>query len=93
MILNGAAAAGFLQLDKDGKCIATGMDGCDGYLLWCAVNEPRSYMALLARILPYHIVPELPNKSTLSYEETVAQLRERGLPPGLIDHLRNVAFG
>jgi hypothetical protein len=92
-ILNGAAAAGFLQLDKDGKRIATGMDGCDGYLLWCAVNEPRAYMALLARILPYHIVPELPNKSTLSYEETVAQLRERGLPPGLIDHLRNVAFG
>jgi hypothetical protein len=26
MILNGAAAAGFLQLDKDGKRIATGMD-------------------------------------------------------------------
>jgi hypothetical protein len=41
MILNGAAAAGFLRLDKDGKRVATGMDGCDGYLLWCAVNEPR----------------------------------------------------
>jgi hypothetical protein len=27
-------------------------------------------------------------KETLTYEETVAQLRERGLPPGLIDHLR-----
>jgi hypothetical protein len=93
MIMNGAAAAGFMQLDKDGKRIPTGMDGCDGYLLWCAVNEPRTYMALLARILPYHIVPELPDKSTLSYEETVAQLRERGLPPELINHLRKAPAG
>jgi hypothetical protein len=45
-------------------------------------------MAMLCRILPYHVVPELPDKSTLSYEETVAQLRERGLPPELINHLR-----
>jgi hypothetical protein len=27
MIMNGAAAAGFLQLDEKGKRIATGVDG------------------------------------------------------------------
>jgi hypothetical protein len=42
-----------------------------------AINEPKTMAALLARILPYHVVPEIPDKSTLSYEETVAQLRER----------------
>jgi len=59
------------------------------YLLWCAVNEPKNYMALLARILPYYVSPPEPTgKGILSYEETLARLRERGLPPELIDHMR-----
>jgi hypothetical protein len=45
-------------------------------------------MALLARILPYYIVNELPDKSIISRDEAIAQLRERGLPVELIDHLR-----
>jgi hypothetical protein len=49
MIINNAARAGFLKL-KDGENAATGIDGCDGYLLWCAVHEPKTYMALLARL-------------------------------------------
>src|SRR5580658_8119982 len=77
IILNAAARAGFMRLDEHGKRIGTGEDGCDGYLFWLAVNEPKTMAALLARILPYHVVPEIPDKSTLSYEETVAQLRER----------------
>jgi hypothetical protein len=88
LILDGAAAAGFMQPNENGERIATGVDGVPGYLLWCAVHEPKTYMAMLCRILPYHVVPELPHKETLTYEETVAQLRERGLPPGVIDHLR-----
>jgi hypothetical protein len=88
MIMNNAARAGFMQLDKDGKRIGTGVDGCDGYLLWCAVNEPKTYIALLARILPYYVSTELPEKAILTREETLAQLRERGLPLELIDHLR-----
>jgi len=89
MIINNAARAGFMTVGEDGKRISTGIDGCDGYLLWCAVNEPRTYMALLARILPYYVntAPTI-GKGTLSYEEAVVQLRERGLPPELIDHLR-----
>jgi hypothetical protein len=47
-----------------------------------------AFLALLARILPYYVQTDVPTKSTLTYEETVAQLRERGLPPELIDHMR-----
>jgi len=73
-----AAAGGFLEL-KDGKPVATGIDGCDGYLLWCAVNEPKNYMALLARVLPYYVSPPEPTgKGIMTYEETLARLRERG---------------
>jgi hypothetical protein len=88
MIMNNAARAGFMLLDDKGKPAATGMDGADGYLLWCAVNEPKTYMALLARVLPYYIVKELPDKTIISRDEAMAQLRERGLPLELIDHLR-----
>ena len=86
--MNNAARAEFMKLDEHGKRISTGDDGTDGYLLWCAVNEPKAYMALLARILPYYISADLPSKGILSYEETLARLRERGLPPELIDHMR-----
>ena len=56
--------------------------------MWCAINEPKTYMALLARVLPYYIVKEVPDKSIISRDEAMAQLRERGLPLELIDHLR-----
>jgi hypothetical protein len=92
-ILNAAARAGFMKLDENGKRIGTGEDGCEGYLFWLAVNEPKVMASLLARVLPYHIVPELPHKEVLSHDEVVAQLRERGLPPELIDHLRKAPPG
>jgi hypothetical protein len=74
MIINNAARAGFLTL-KDGKNTATGLDGCDGYLLWCAVNEPKTYMALLARILPYYVNTEPVRSVILSHDEMLAELR------------------
>jgi hypothetical protein len=69
--MNAAARAGFMKLDENGKRIGTGEDGCEGYLYWIAVNEPKVMASLLARVLPYHIVPELPNKDILSYDEVV----------------------
>ena len=89
LIMNNAARAGFMKLDKKGNPGASGLDGIDGYLLWWAVNEPRAYMALLARILPYYVnVVDPVGKDIMSYEDTLAELRERGMPPELIDHLR-----
>jgi len=73
--------------EKTGKFIP-GDEGCDGYLLWVALNDHKTYCALLARILPYYIANELPDKSIISRDEAMAQLRERGLPVELIDHLR-----
>jgi len=44
-------------------------------------------MALLARILPFYISAETP-KQILTHDETLAELRERGLPIELLEHLR-----
>jgi hypothetical protein len=89
MIINNAARAGFLGLDENGEPVGTGIDGCDGYLLWCAINRPSHYMALLARILPYYVNTAEPvGPAILSHEEMLAQLRERGLPLEVIEHLR-----
>jgi hypothetical protein len=87
MIVNVAARAGFKTLDEKGDFIP-GDEGCEGYLLWVALNDHRTYCTLLARILPYFVIPDITTKATLSCDETVAQLRERGLPPELINHMR-----
>jgi hypothetical protein len=90
LILNGAVEAGFLETNSDGNLRkASGIDGISGYLRWCAVNRPEHYMSLLGRILPHYTsVIDPGGNDIMSYEETVAELRERGLPPELIDHLR-----
>ena len=36
-----AVRTGFIETDKDGKRIATGKDGCEGFLMWLCLNEPR----------------------------------------------------
>jgi hypothetical protein len=87
MIMNNAERAGFKVVDENGKFIP-GDGGADGFLLWVALNDHKTYCALMARILPYYIVNELPDKSIISRDEAIAQLRERGLPVELIDHLR-----
>jgi hypothetical protein len=87
MILNNAARAGFKTLDENGKFIA-GDGGCDGYLLWIALNDHRTYAALLARVLPYYVKVDLPENETMTHEETLAALRERGLPEDFIELMR-----
>jgi hypothetical protein len=87
MIMNVAERAGFKVLDENGKFIP-GDQGCEGYLLWVALNDHRTYCSLLARILPYYVIPDVQEKTILTHEETMAQLRDRGLPEELIDYLR-----
>lgn len=87
MIMNGAERAGFKTLDKKGKFIP-GDDGCDGYLLWVALNDHRTYCSLLARVLPYYLKPDLPEDAIMTHDETLAQLRERGLPENFIELMR-----
>jgi hypothetical protein len=45
-------------------------------------------LTLLGKILPLYVTPEVPEDDTLSREETLARLRERGLPEELITYLR-----
>jgi hypothetical protein len=40
--------------------------------MWAGLYEPRTFLAILARILPYYVNTDLPiGKGTLSYEETL----------------------
>jgi hypothetical protein len=77
--MDAAGEAGFIKNNKRGKPVATGIDGCKGYLLWLAVHEPRTYAALLGRVLPYYVSTDLPEE-ILTRDETLAQRcrRERG---------------
>jgi hypothetical protein len=87
LIMDAATETGFIKTDEKGKRIGTGEDGCKGYLKWLCLNEPRTYAALMARILPYYVHTELP-EAILTREETLAELKARGLPIELIEHLR-----
>jgi hypothetical protein len=56
-------------------------------LSWLGVHHPKTMVGLLARILPYRLRrAKPPGRGTR--EETLARLRERGLPEDLIDALR-----
>jgi hypothetical protein len=87
MIMNAAMRTGFIKIDENGNRIGTGVDGCEGYLMWLCLYEPRTYAALLARILPYYITSdEVP--TVASRAEIEADFRELGLPLSLIEHLQ-----
>ena len=65
-----------------------GPTACEKFLSWLCVHHPKTMVGLLARILPYRPSVKPPGRGTLSHEETLAQLRERGLPEDLIDAIR-----
>jgi hypothetical protein len=65
-----------------------GERGTLGYLEWCAMHEPKTFMGLLARVLPYHVFDERPEKHILTRQEALEQLQERGLPVDLLNILR-----
>jgi hypothetical protein len=46
----------------------------------------------MARLLPITIKTAPPLKKVLTREEALHELRERGLDPRLIDHLRRLPF-
>jgi hypothetical protein len=88
-IYDAATAAGYLKIDEQGNRIATGEGGCQGWLTWLYVNEPKTAAALLARVLPYFIdtsSDEMPE--VMSRSEVEASFREFGLPLDLIEHLQ-----
>jgi hypothetical protein len=62
-------ATGFIEKDDEGNLIATGKRGCQGFVEWLALHEPKTAAALFARVLPYFInvsgeAPEVAVSST-----------------------------
>jgi hypothetical protein len=55
-----------------------------------AVEEPRTFGIILARIMPLHINTNNVAQKYLTEEQMRARLREAGLPEGLIDFMRPV---
>jgi hypothetical protein len=87
LIVLASAETGFIVPDKDGKPIA-GEGGTLGHLRWAALNQPKTYLGLLARVLPYHVGDPTPERTVISREEALMQLQERGLPTDLLNVLR-----
>jgi hypothetical protein len=54
-IVAGIAATGFIERDDKGNPVPTGKRGCQGFVEWLALHEPKTAAALFARVLPYFI--------------------------------------
>jgi hypothetical protein len=88
-IYDAAVATGYIETDeKTGQRKATGKGGCQGWLEWLYVNEPKTAAALLARVLPYFIDTSEEMPTVMSRSEVEASFREFGLPLDLIEHLQ-----
>jgi hypothetical protein len=68
-------AAELTGRDKKGK------DGLVGYLQRLAIYEPKSFAALLGRVIPLHVVADVDHnvRELRSREDVLEELRERGL--------------
>src|SRR5580658_9375699 len=63
-------ATGFIEKDDKGNLIPTGARGCQGFVEWLALHEPKTAAALFARVLPYFInlageVPEVASEAEI----------------------------
>jgi hypothetical protein len=71
------------QVGEDGR----GKDGLVGYLRKIARTQPKTYAALLGRLLPYQINERPPEEVKYrSVEEVKEELRRRGI---LVDRIYN----
>jgi hypothetical protein len=69
-----------------------GDGGALAYLETSAILERKTFMTTMARLLPITIKTAPPLKKVLTREEALQELRERGLDPELINHLRRLPF-
>jgi len=99
-LLGAASELGFLEeitlLDDDGqptgiiKLKKTGVDGMQGYLEWLGVNHPRTFAAMLARVLPTQLNIKTASSLKVTYktvEETRQALRDYGIEPQMVTEI------
>jgi hypothetical protein len=79
-----------LEIGEKGE--RTGEGGALAFLEVCAIKERKTFLTVMARFLPITIKTAPPIKKVLTREEALHELRERGLDPGLIDHIRRLPF-
>jgi hypothetical protein len=88
LVILAAEQAGYMRRGDDGHWIATGEDGLLGYLRWIAVNRPERLIALISHGIPKQFIANVTHKAVRTVQEIDAELRERGLPVELLEHLR-----
>ena len=69
-----------------------GEGGALAFLEVTALTERKTFFTAMARLLPITIKTAPPLKKVLTREEALHELRERGLDPELINHLRRLPF-
>jgi hypothetical protein len=89
IIMEAGENVGNVGMDKDGNRI-NGEGGMLAYVEWLARNEPKSYAVLLRAVMPAEIRAIMTLKPVLTLQETVAELRARGLPTEFIENLIKV---
>ena len=65
-------------------------NGMKGYFKFLAVRHPKTYGAILARIMPLHNHTSNKMPAYLTEEQVKAELREAGLPEDMIKFMRAV---
>jgi hypothetical protein len=77
-----------MEEGEDGKRKGTGRGGVQGFIEWLTLHEPKTAAALLARVMPYFVSTDGEMPEVVSEAELEAQLKELGLPVGLIEHMQ-----
>jgi hypothetical protein len=65
-------------------------EGMKGFFMNMIIEEPKSFMTLMARIMPLHVTTNLGRK-WLTEEEAKARLKERGLPESTLNFVRSIS--
>jgi ribosomal protein S18 acetylase RimI-like enzyme len=91
LVMETAEELGFLRKDPETQeLVATGEGGTKGYLKWIGINRPDRFVALIARVAPKHVFADVTHRNAaMTSAEIEAELRERGLPAELLEHLLN----
>lgn len=93
LVMQAAENVGFVEKNEKGEWVATGKGGTLKYLEWAAVNKSECFLALMARVAPKQVFADITRRSAKTVEEIEAELRDRGLPLDLLDHLMKAAGG
>jgi hypothetical protein len=65
-------------------------EGMKGFFMNMIIEQPKSFMAVLARIMPLHVIAASDGEKWATREQMQARLREAGMPENLVDFMKPV---